>query len=76
MIGSPSRAVNSLSAQWQSRPQSHNTARPELAIPRFNTCQKHLHEKLKRMSDMLDSTMSIGLNGDSVERILFTLLME
>jgi len=44
------------------------------AIPRLNTYQRHSHQRLKRMSDMSDSTMGIGLNGESVKRILFTLL--
>jgi len=44
MIGSPSHAVNFFSAQWQSRPLSTNASRPELAIPLFNTCQKHSHD--------------------------------
>jgi len=47
-----------------------------LAIPRFNTYQKHSHQRLKPMSDMSDSTMGIGLNRESVKRILFTLLTD
>jgi len=43
-------------------------------MQRFNTYQKHSHQKLKRMSDISDSTMGIGLNGDSIKRFLFTLL--
>jgi len=35
---------------------------------------ERLYQKLKRMSDMLDSPMGIGLNGRSVKRFLFTLL--
>jgi len=45
-------------------------------MPRFNTYQKHSHQRHKRMNDMSDSTMGIGLNGESVKRILFTLLTE
>jgi len=45
-----------------------------LAIPRLNTYQKHSHHRLKRMSDMSDSTMGIDLSGESVKRILFALL--
>jgi len=42
----------------------------------FNTDQKHSHQKLKRMSDVLNSTMGIGLNGESVKRFSFTLLSD
>jgi len=45
-------------------------------MPRFNTSQKHSNQKLKRMSDMSDSTMGIRLNGGSVKRFFFTLLTE
>ena len=45
-----------------------------LAIPRYNTYQKHSHQGLKRMSDISDSTMGSGLNGESAKRILVTLL--
>jgi len=55
-------------------PYRPNTACHELAIPRFNTCQKYSHQNLQRMSDMSDSTMGIGLTGGSVKRFLFTLL--
>ena len=47
-----------------------------LAIPRFSTYQKLSHQRRKRNSDMSDSTMGIGLNGESVRRLLFTLLTE
>jgi len=40
MIGSRTRAVNSLSAQWHSRPPSSYHSVPLLTIVRFNTSQK------------------------------------
>jgi len=43
-------------------------------MPRFNTVQKHSHQFLKRMSDMVDCKMGIGLNEESVHRFVFTLL--
>jgi len=49
---------------------------PIVQSPGFNTYQKHSHLKLKRMSDMSDSTMGHGLNKESVKMFLFTLLTE